>query len=167
MTEIFLLAPGPSANKETAEKIKATGCKLGVVTSAFDLAPWADFIISADREWWRKNPQAMRANARKFCASELRDTERIKYAAGSNSGVLALEVCKLIKAETVYLFGFDLRGSHFFGPYTNGLKNTSEVRRKIHIIQFNDWARSNKKIKVYNCTKGSALTCFEFKDYEF
>lgn len=165
MNDFCLLAPGPSASKEIADNIRESGRKLAVVTSAFDLAPWADFIISGDREWWFKNPAALKAPGRKVCASELNGTERIVYRAGCNSGVLALEFLKRQGAEVVYLFGFDMTGTHYFGPYTNGLKNTTPVRREIHMSQYSDWARSNKnKMKVFNCTPKSALTCFEFKD---
>lgn len=164
MNEIYLLAPGPSATKEIAEKIKLAGKALGVITSAYPLAPWAHFIISADRQWWIKTPEALSAPGRKFCASDFKGTERVRTAQGTNSGVLALECAKKLGAQRIYLFGFDMRGTHYFGPYTNGLKNTVEARRKVHLSQYAGWSRNNKSIKVFNCTPGSAISCFEFID---
>lgn len=167
MTEIFLLAPGPSAAQEIADKIKASGHTLGVITSAYDLAPWADFIVAGDAAWWLKNPSALSAPRRKFCAIDLEGTEKIEFKSATNSGVLGLECAKRLGAGIIYLFGFDMKGTHYFGPYTNGLKNTAEQRRKIHISQYMEWESSNRHIKVFNCTKGSVLTCFEFMDYAF
>lgn len=58
------------------------------------------------------------------------------------------------------MLGFDHHGTHYFGPYANGLSNTPEHRRIQHMKQFEDWAARNKKIKVVNCTEGSALKAF-------
>ena len=52
-----------------------------------------------------------------------------------NSGVLALQVCAQMGATHVRLYGFDMHGTHFFGPYQNGLGNTTESRRKVHLKQ--------------------------------
>lgn len=53
-----------------------------------------------------------------------------------------------------------MRGSHFFGPYTNGLRNTTEARRLAMLAQFAEWARLNPSVEVINCTPGSAICCF-------
>jgi hypothetical protein len=165
--KIFILAPGPSASHEIAEKIRATGCPLMVVTSAFDLAPWADYIVSGDRAWWLKNKASMEAPGIKICSQEHPGTKRLTYGSGINSGVLALHAASNYGFKEIYLFGFDMRGTHYFGEYKNGLKNTSSKTRQIHISQYKNWQRSNKRLKVFNCTKNSAITCFAFIDYEF
>jgi hypothetical protein len=66
----------------------------------------------------------------------------------------------MLGATEILLLGFDMKGSHFFGKYTNGLRNTTPLQRANHIKQYEQWARANKGIRVTNCTKGSALTCF-------
>lgn len=164
MTEFCLLAPGPSASPEVSEFIRRSGKRCGVISSAWTLAPWAEFIAASDNKWWIKNHQAFSFSGLKFSSHQVRKTQKVIVPAGSNSGVLGLECCKTLGATVVYLFGFDMRGTHFFGPYTNGLKNTTESRRKIHIKQFATWGKLNKSVKVFNCTKDSALTCFEFAD---
>jgi hypothetical protein len=63
-------------------------------------------------------------------------------------------------ATRILLLGADFHGSHYFGEYTNGLRNTDEKRRKMHANQFAEWGKANKEIKVLNVTPGSALTCF-------
>lgn len=161
MTTWALLAPGPSATKEMAEKVRHL--RLGVIGCAFQLAPWADFIAASDRGWWMKHPDALKLDGRKFSMSAFNQTEKISLPMlGSvcNSGVLALECAKMLGATEILLLGFDMKGSHFFGKYTNGLRNTTPLQRANHMKQYEQWARANKGINVTNCTKGSALTCF-------
>jgi hypothetical protein len=164
MTEFCLLAPGPSASIEVSDFIRRSGKRCGVISSAWTLAPWAEFIAAADNQWWIKNPEALSFAGSKFASHQVRKTQKVDVPPGSNSGVLGLECCVKLGATVVYLFGFDMKGTHFFGPYTNGLKNTTESRRKIHLKQFATWGKRNKSVKVFNCTKNSAISCFEFID---
>ena len=162
MTTWALLAPGPSATAEDAERVRSAGLPLGAITSAFELAPWADFIAATDGGWWRKYPDAIQLEGRKYTMHQVRGVERVKvpgYVA-VNSGVLAMECAKREGATRILLLGFDQQGSHFFGPYTNGLNNTSEAKRRVHLSQFARWGRANRAIEVINCTEGSALKCF-------
>lgn len=161
MTTWALLAPGPSASADLAERLR--GFPLGVVGNAFELAPWADFIAASDRGWWLKYPEASKLSGRKFCMSTFPDTERVALPfLGSvcNSGVLALECAKMLGATRILLFGFDMKGTHFFGQYRNGLRNTTPSQRAQHHKQYEQWARTNKDVSVINCTKNSALRCF-------
>lgn len=159
-----LLAPGPSATKALAESI--TG-NLGVINNAYELAPWADFIAATDRDWWRHNPKAMECEGQKFSCHIIHGVEKLPISV-VNSGVLALECAKRLGATEIRLYGFDMHGTHFFGPYTNGLKNTPPDKRRKHIKQYGYWAKSNRnKIDVINCTPGSVLRCFRMADENF
>ena len=162
MTTWCLLAPGPSATAESAERVRAEGLPLGAITSAFQLAPWADFIAATDSAWWRRHPEALKLPGSKYTMHNVRHVERVKvpgYVA-VNSGVLGLECAKRNGATRVMLLGFDMHGTHYFGPYRNGLTNTSEAKRRMHLTQYARWRRANPGIEVINCTPGSALTCF-------
>lgn len=158
-----LLAPGPSATAEDAERVRDAGIPLGVVSSAYPLAPWADFIAATDGGWWRKYPEALNLPGAKYTMHQVKGVERVKVPGyvSVNSGVLALECAKRHGANRVLLLGFDMRGSHYFGPYRNGLTNTSETKRRMHLSQYTRWARNNRAVEVINCTEGSALTCFK------
>lgn len=160
MTTWALLAPGPSASAELAELIRHL--PTGAIGCAFQLAPWARFVAASDRGWWRKYPDAM-AFPERFAMMPVDGAERINVpvvGAICNSGVLGLEVAKLKGATRILLLGFDMHGAHFFGAYTNGLRNTNESQRRNHLRQFADWGVANKGIEVINCTEGSALKCF-------
>lgn len=132
---------------------------LGVVGNAYELVPGATFLVAADRGWWLKHPEAASFEGRKFCNTP-GVHEYIGLPPELNSGVLALTVAVRLGAKRIRLYGFDMHGSHFFGPYQNGLRNTSETRRAVFLKQYEEWAKANSRISVLNCTPGSALTCF-------
>lgn len=162
MTTWALLAPGPSATVQQADAVHAAGLPLGAVGNAFQLALQAAFIAASDAAWWRSYPQAKR-DCPLYCMATVPDVERVRIpgmASAVNSGVLSLEVAKLHGATTILLLGFDMHGSHYFGKYANGLRNTTPGQRLQHHKQYAYWARSNPRIRVLNCTEGSALECF-------
>lgn len=163
MTTWALLAPGPSATADDAERVQAAGIPLGAIGNAFQLAPWAQFIAATDSGWWRKHPEAKALPGQKYTMHTVPDLETVKIDGLyriCNSGVLGLECARLQGATRILLLGFDMHGTHFFGPYSNGLRNTSTAQRKQHMQQYAQWARVNRGIEVINCTQGSALTCF-------
>lgn len=162
LTDWALLAPGPSA-RELVPKIPKS-CLLGVIGNAFELVDRAEFLVSADRGWWMQHPEAMRFPAKLLCNfPDIVDVPSMKAAPDLNSGLLGLMQAVLEGATTIRLYGFDMHGSHFFGQYNNGLRNTTELRREAFIKQYNHWAATHKSIKVLNCTPGSALQCFPFE----
>lgn len=163
MSTWALLAPGPSASAELAEKVRHL--PVGAIGNAFELAPWAKFIAAADPGWWRKHPEARLACAgRKFAMVESFDVEvvRLPWSGNAvNSGVLGLECAARAGATRILLLGFDMRGTHFFGPYTNGLRNTQPSQRVQHLAEYATWWQVNRKrVQVVNCTEGSAIECF-------
>ena len=160
MSTWALLAPGPSASADQAERVR--GLRLGVVGCAYQLAPWADFIASTDAAWWRKYPEAKNLPGLKFSMHHVAGVTKVAIPGLGvcNSGVLALECAKRQGAERILLFGFDMHGSHFFGRYENGLSNTTDAKRAVHFRQYEAWRKANPQIEVINCTAGSALRCF-------
>ena len=157
--EAILLAPGPSMSKALAESLR--GGFVGAVNNSFEIAPWADFLAAQDSGWWQHHPAASEFAGRKFSSNRVRGVEQVtEIPRNWNSGVLALEVAVQLGAKRLLLYGFDMRGTHFFGPYTNGLENTKESRRAVHLRQYRAWAHRNRDIEVINCTPGSALDVF-------
>lgn len=141
------------------------------VNQAFELAPWATALCANDAAWWRANAAALKFAGRRFSSSRISGVERVTTNAlistSSNTGVLALEVAVQQFGMTEgLLLGCDFAGSHFFGEYKDGLKNTTQVRRGQHAIQFSRWAKARKGVKVYNGTAGSALTVFPYRSLE-
>lgn len=149
-------------SRELAERVR--GNLVCVVGNTYELAPWADVLVANDASWWRHHPEAHGFAGRKFSANKIAGVERVEpntYASRSNSGVLAMDCVRNLGATRIVLLGYDMHGTHFFGKYTNGCANTSDVRRKAHMQQFKCWPRRNKGIEVLNATAGSALECFK------
>lgn len=163
MTTWALLAPGPSASAAAAKRVLAAGLPLGAIGNAFELAPWAEFIAATDRAWWQKYPEARDLPGLKYTMHKVPGVERVQVPGyiAVNSGVLGLQCAMELGATRILLLGFDMHGSHFFGPYTNGLSNTSEARRGVHMRQYERWGKANPRVTVINCTEGSALQCFQ------
>lgn len=162
MTTWALLAPGPSASSKGLE-----GLPLGVIGNAFELAPWADFIAASDSAWWRRYPKAM-AIPKRYSMLQTPEVERVRIPQlGStvNSGVLGLECAVRLGAKRILLVGFDMRGTHFFGAYENGLRNTQPHQRLQHLKQYEAWAKY-RRAEVINCTEGSAIDCFPRKSLD-
>lgn len=167
MSTWALLAPGPSASAAVAARVRHL--PMGAVGNAYELAPWARFIASTDAGWWRRNPKAKETGADLYSMLKTPDVEQVSIPGMSssvNSGVLALACAKQAGATRIILLGFDMHGTHFFGPYTNGLRNTPPHQRAQHMKQYREWARLNKGVEVLNATPGSALTVFPMVDLD-
>lgn len=162
MSRWFVLAPGPSMNQNLADRVR--GENAVVVGNAFELAPWAAGLVANDLAWWRCHPEAMKFSGRKFTTKTLSGVERHRgttVRGDSNSGTLGIDVAlEVFKAKEIVLLGFDFHGTHFFGRYTNGCSNTTPASRQRHVRQMRAWRMVHRKVPVFNCTPGSALTVF-------
>ena len=166
MTTFAILGTGESFSQELADFVRGK-CGAIAVSDNYKLAPWADGLVSSDGLWWKCNPQALQFAGRKFCSVAIghKSVEVLKpdgpYSPASNSGLRGMVVAeKIFGATRLLLLGFDMRGSHYFGPHPEPLNNTSPERFKVHMGQFRRW----NGCQVLNCTKGSALQCFPFMD---
>lgn len=165
MTTWAILATGESMSQEIADKVRGK-CKVIAVSNAYKLAPWADIMVSNDSSWWRNNPDALNFSGKKYCAAKMPGTEQFKpewpYAYSCNSGLLGMRVALKHGATKILLLGFDMKGTHYFGPHPEPLKNTTAKRFQMFLRQFDKW----KGCKVINCTPGSALKKFPFDTLE-
>jgi len=84
--------------------------------------------------------------------------------AGSNSGLLGLRVAELLGPDRILLLGFDMKGSHFFGPHPAPLENTPSHRFAVFRRQFDAY---QSPLPIINCTPNSALTCFPKSELRF
>lgn len=163
MTTYHLLAPGPSMTPELAIDLYESGVPLGVIGNCFELVPSADFLAASDEKWWAAYPKARRFDAHRYTAHPYAIDGVMSVPdvpSNWNSGVLALEVAVRRGATEIILHGFDMQGTHYFGPYVNGLGNTTEATRRRHLQQYQEWAHLHRNISVINCTPHSALACF-------
>jgi hypothetical protein len=164
MGELWVvLATGESMSQALADSVRGRA-RVAVVNNCYEMAPWADLLAANDRKWWAKNPEAKAFAGRKVSAIRLDGVQQVVAPPwvdqNSNSGVLALEAIRRMGGTRVLLCGVHCRGTHYFGPYTNGLKNTRPERFAIFRKQYARWARVHPGVRVINCTPDSALECF-------
>lgn len=160
-----MLATGQSVTAEQVEYIReaheAGKCGAIAVSDMYQRAPWADALVSNDSNWWRQHPQASKFEGRRFCGVPYPGTERLEqtgeFNSGVNSGLQGMRVARdVFRASRIVLVGFDMHGTHYFGPHAEPLKNTTPGRFTSFLKQFDCWRFG----EVINCTPGSALRRF-------
>lgn len=161
MNTIVLLAPGPSMSQGLADSVRHL--RVGAVGRCWELAPWAEFLVSTDVKWWKTYPEAKSFAGEKFSPNDIEGVTRFRSGRvchSTNSGAIAVDVAiTKYGADRVLLLGFDMHGSHYFGEYTNGLNNTPPARRRVHLAEYQRMANAFPD-RIINCTPGSVLRCF-------
>lgn len=170
----IVLAAGPSLNdvnldllKKWRQENKVEGV-IAVNNAGLDKANWADVLVAGDSAWWIAYPESHNFAGRKF--SRLYDrVERFKPPFGAiNSGLMAMYIARdIYKAKEIWLFGFDMKGTHYFGQHTRKagqtkLHNATPNIFTVHIRQFNKFSGC----EVYNFNPDSNLKRFPFKNIE-
>lgn len=150
--KFVVIATGPSLTDEQIGMVSHLPCI--AVSNAYKRVPNAVALVSADKRWW--SHYAPEFEGPKYSVSTVAHVEKIPLVSGSNSGLLGMEVAVKLGATSIILLGFDMHGSHYFGPHPTPLKNTDA-----HGFQrFKDQFATFRKVPVYNCTPGSQLDCF-------
>lgn len=169
MTTWVVLATGPSMSQEVADYVRGRA-KVIAVSDAWQLAPWAEVMVSTDAAWWNAHPEALEFAGEKYTAAPTwRAIPGVQHIApdgilntGSNSGLLGCHVAYKKGATKIVLCGFDMGGTHYFGPHPAGLVNTPPQRFCAFKKQFAAWKPPG--IDVVNCTPGSALLCYRLSN---
>ena len=158
----FVLATGPSMNQATADAVRGRGLVVAV-SDAYRLAPWADALVSTDLAWWDYHQPGITYKGPRVTAKQLPGFYRVPGAATCwNSGVLATAFLRTqgLVGEIV-LLGCDMKGSHFFGPHPEGLKNTPDWRWPVFERQWRQELAKCKAagISLVNATPETGLLC--------
>lgn len=163
---VAILASGPSMSQAVADSVRGR-CKVIAVSDAYRLAPWADCLVSTDTAWWRHHKPEF--SGLRFSSSEAHGTQSIKgISSQTNSGAMAIRVAMTLGATEIILLGFDGHGTHFFGSHPKGLKDTTEQRRRVHMVQHRLAAQDCKRagVTVWNCTPGTVIDAYPIKTLE-
>ena len=126
---------------------------------AYEIAPWCDYLVGADKNFWRQTPEALNFKGGKFAPMAVKGTIRFvphDFIAGMNSGLYALCFLRELGAETIILLGYDLGGRHFHGDHYHGLKTPKDSDFDIYKVQFTKFTGCD----ILNATRESALGCF-------
>lgn len=159
-----ILATGPSMSLAVAQSVRDR--KVVVISDAYRLAGWADVLVSQDKAWWDFHKDALLFPGRKFSTNEIEGVEKFDsfkamgqtFGTGCNSGMLGCVVAQALGAKRIELYGFDMRGDHFFGRHPEPLKNPDAKRYGSMINDFRIW--NHDGVEVINMTPGSKLNLF-------
>jgi hypothetical protein len=157
-------------SQAVADSVRDYPLVIAVGNVGIDLAPWSHALVAQDRGWWQEFPQAKEFAGRKFSTRNIGGVEQIEIeghllSSQSNSGAVALMVAhKVFGATDIEMYGFDMRGGHYFGAYQEPLRNTAPTRFDEFQLQFAAIGQLLKKegVRVVNRTPNSALRVFPF-----
>lgn len=179
MTDTWvIIASGPSLTPEDVNYCRDKA-KVCVVNDNWRLAPWADVLYAADRDWWEhKRPKKDEFQGEKWtvCPDSAKkyglnlidgqhavgmsdNPEMIHY--GGNSGYQACNLIFHRRPKRILLLGFDMQDTggekHWFGAHKFPLRNTGSWCS--HVKRMDGAALDFKKagIQVINCSRETAL----------
>lgn len=179
MSKFFICASGSSLKQEDVDAIRGKGIVV-VINNTHELAPWANILYACDIKWWKAYPEALKFKGRKISIKyEHEDVELFEsneklnglgeklIHCGGNSGYQAINLAYLLGAKEIVLLGFDMQRTngkgHWHGEHVRGLTNQTNYNIWIGHFRILAIHLKNKGIKVYNCTRDTALECFERK----
>ena len=182
-SEWWIIASGPSLTKEDVDKLEDKN--VIVINNNYQLAPWAQILYACDLKWWDWHEGAKDFKGEKWTQDEkaaekygLRYIKSIPNAGisedpqvihqGSNSGIQAIGLAYHFGARTIYLLGYDLQAtrgkSHWHGDHPDGVVSCWHR----WLVFYEQVAKDAEKlgISIINCTRETALKCFERKELD-
>lgn len=179
----FICASGPSLTQSDVDYIRDKGMVI-MINNGFQLAPWSDIIYACDTRWWSVYPEAIKHRGRKISIQHKHpDVELWEHnnkingigdymihSNSGNSGQHAINLAYLLGAKEIILLGYDFQNTggqvHWHGDHKHGLGNGAAHEPRIKHMNIAAKQLSDKGVKVINCTRETALECFERKNLE-
>ena len=173
--KFIILASGPSLTQQDVDLIRGKGTVIAI-NRTIDLAPWADILYACDSTWWQRyNPEGFKGKKYSITCSgygcmkleyaHLPGLGKDKIHSANNSGYQALNLAYLLGAKEIILLGYDMQATngkkHFHDDYPEPMSNAKCLDKWAQ--HFPAIARDLKSegVRVINCTRKTALTCFE------
>ena len=183
----IVVATGPSLTQDDVTFCQGRGHVIAI-NDAYRLAPWADCLYATDAKWWNWHkgvPEfagakwSMRHNAWNGLCVKYPDVQLLRNSGpdgleheptglknGRNSGYAAINLAYLYGATRIVLLGYDMQAvkgkSHFFGEHPNKQKSPYPQFRTRMASLVKPLAK--RGVKIVNCSRNSALTCFPKAD---
>lgn len=169
---VACVASGPSLTREDCEAVRGAGLSTIVVNSSWTLVPWADVLFAMDAGWWRDHLAAVE---RGFAGERwgyvrfpgVRATKGELYPRGwGNSGSFAISLAVVAGAARIVLLGYDCQFApdgrkHWHDDHPPHLGNAKSVGRWPYQFELVAKYATDRGVRVVNCSRATALTCFE------
>lgn len=173
---VVCIASGPSLTKEDCELVRDAGLRTVVVNTSFRLALWADALYAMDAAWWSfYGPEAFQSFTGEFWShvrvERCYPTKGLLYPQGfGNSGSYAISLAIVAGASRVLLLGYDCKVNgekrHWHADHPKKMGNANSIGRwPYHFELIAKYAQS-RNVKVVNCSRDTALSCFQKNSLE-
>lgn len=167
---VVCLASGPSLTLEDCAYVQGKARAITANDTCYR-APWADIVLAADHGWWQQHRHRIPTGPEWWTCSyaavrEFDDLELFRTnLATRNTGAKAVELAIHLGAGRVVLLGFDCslkNGVHWHGPHER-TSNPDDRAVEEWVGQFELVAQlaQEKGVRVINCSRETALECFE------
>ena len=180
----IILASGPSLRWDDIERVRVAheSGKFTVIAinRQCESAPWADILFATDSSWWAYfNPPDFKGKKYSIMPSAAKCGAEVlpfEYLPGlgkekirthtKNSGGHSINLAYLLGAKEIILLGFDMkrgpnREMHNHEDYPKHMSNAAGLDSWAPL--FTPLARDLEAegVRVVNCSRDTALTCFE------
>lgn len=171
---VVCIASGPSLTLEDCERVRTAALPTIVTNTSFRLAPWADALFAMDVAWWKEYGDEVSASFKGDkklsyvpARPDVIPTKGVLFPPGmGNSGSYAISLGVVSGATRILLLGYDCKfdkagKKHWHSDHPGKMGNASSIARWPK--QFALVARYAKThgAHVVNCSRDTALTCFE------
>jgi hypothetical protein len=184
----FILCSGPSQNARDIRLIRKNrrpGDTVCAVNNQIFWAPWADILYACDKGWWKEYGRRVRhldcrkvslmGASKNFGATEIYRCGKQTglgekhIHTGGNSGYQAINLAYLDGCKEIVLTGLDCARTygkyhcHENHPAHKKLGNPTDDVIRVWLQRFPTLAKllAEKGVRVINCSRHTALQCFE------
>lgn len=184
LKKVVLIASGPSLAPADVN-LARNKALVAVVNVNHELAPWADLLYACDGKWWDCHRPAFVGEKWTQCIKSAEtyglnfipgihapglsfEAGLIHFGAisgGGNSGFQLLNLVIQLGAREIGLLGYDMQPTggknHWFGNHPAGFQEPKQFGQWIASFEIAAKQLAWSGIRIINCSRESALTCFE------
>lgn len=177
---VVCIASGPSLTAEDCELVHESGHPTIVVNRSFRRAPWADILFGMDQLFWQEHLAEIERTfagerwgyVRLPAAANVIATKGELYPRGwGNSGSYAMSLAVVTMPLKIVMLGYDCQlgqqgEKHWHEDYPPNMGNAQSIKRWPYHFELIGKYAANHGVRVVNCSRSTALSCFERGDLQ-
>lgn len=177
---VVCIASGPSLTADDVDVVREAGHPTIVVNRSFRLAPWANILFAMDAYFWQTHLEEVTRTfkgerwgyVRMPREANVIATKGELYPTGwGHSGSYAISLAVVAKPMKIVLLGYDCQlgpkgEKHWHEDYPANMGNASSIKRWPYHYELISKYAANHGVRVVNCSRATALTCFERGELE-
>jgi len=175
---VVCIASGPSLTEDDCELVKASEHPTTAVNLSFRRALWADMLFGMDAPFWQQYIDEVQSTFKGERWGYVRmpkemgviATKGALYPTGwGNSGSYAISLNVVAKPMKIVLIGYDCKYAddgkrHWHEDYPERMGNATTLSRWPYQFELVAKYARQHGVKVVNCSRSTALSCFERGD---